>query len=60
MNIDYENLKLLNQPFYQEYVEGLKKVLDSGWFILGNNPLPNLTLMQWSDPLNSQRRIKVC
>jgi dTDP-4-amino-4,6-dideoxygalactose transaminase len=37
MNIDYENLKLLNQPFYQEYVEGLKKVLDSGWFILGNN-----------------------
>jgi dTDP-4-amino-4,6-dideoxygalactose transaminase len=36
MNIDYENLKLLNQPYYDTYVEGLKKVLDSGWFILGN------------------------
>lgn len=34
-NISYENLRLLNQPFHEEYLEALDKVLKSGWFILG-------------------------
>jgi dTDP-4-amino-4,6-dideoxygalactose transaminase len=33
--IEYENLYRLNQPFIQEYNSAYKKVLDSGWFIIG-------------------------
>jgi dTDP-4-amino-4,6-dideoxygalactose transaminase len=36
MNIDYENLKKLNEPFLQEFKESFDKLLESGWFILGN------------------------
>jgi dTDP-4-amino-4,6-dideoxygalactose transaminase len=36
MNIEYENLKKLNKPFIKEYSEKFKSVIDSGWFILGN------------------------
>jgi len=35
-NIDYENLALLNQPFFEEYKTSFNKVLQSGWYILGN------------------------
>lgn len=35
--IEYENLKLTNLEFYNEYIEKLKEILNSGWFILGEN-----------------------
>lgn len=34
--IDYENLRKLNEPFMTEYTEAFSRVLDSGWFVLGN------------------------
>ncbi len=34
--IEYENLRKLNEPFFNDYRESFNKVLDSGWFILGN------------------------
>jgi dTDP-4-amino-4,6-dideoxygalactose transaminase len=34
--IDYENLKELNKPFFNDYKKTFSDVLDSGWFILGN------------------------
>jgi dTDP-4-amino-4,6-dideoxygalactose transaminase len=34
--IEYENLQKLNQPFSQEYQRQYSAVIDSGWFILGN------------------------
>jgi len=34
--IEYENLKKLNEPFFAEYEQKFHSVLDSGWFILGN------------------------
>lgn len=34
--IPYENLKLANQPFRDEFEQKFREVLDSGWFILGN------------------------
>ncbi len=36
-NIDYENLKLLNSPYIQEYLAACNGVLNSGWFVLGEN-----------------------
>src|SRR5258705_4731647 len=33
--IEYENLRKLNEPFYKEYRENFEAVLNSGWFILG-------------------------
>ncbi len=35
--IEYENLKLSNESFFKEYQESFKKILESGWYILGNN-----------------------
>lgn len=35
--IDYENLRLLNEPFFDEYQKSLKNTLESGWFVLGKN-----------------------
>ncbi len=35
--IDYENLKELNRPFFEEYSKSFNATLESGWFILGNN-----------------------
>ncbi|MEP7278616.1 MAG: DegT/DnrJ/EryC1/StrS family aminotransferase [Bacteroidota bacterium] len=34
--IEYENLRLLNQPFFAEYREAFSRVMNSGWYILGN------------------------
>ena len=34
--IEYENLRKLNESFFNDYRESFNKVLDSGWFILGN------------------------
>ncbi|TZF85916.1 DegT/DnrJ/EryC1/StrS family aminotransferase (plasmid) [Pedobacter sp. BS3] len=34
--IEYENLHLLNAPFFDEYKQCFAKSLDTGWFILGN------------------------
>jgi dTDP-4-amino-4,6-dideoxygalactose transaminase len=34
--IEYENLKKLNQPFFEEYKEKFDEILNSGWYILGN------------------------
>lgn len=34
--IEYENLRKLNAPFMESYVEQFKKVNESGWYILGN------------------------
>jgi len=33
--IEYENLKKLNEPFFNEYREAFNDLLNSGWFILG-------------------------
>ncbi|RXF69201.1 DegT/DnrJ/EryC1/StrS family aminotransferase [Arcticibacter tournemirensis] len=33
--IEYENLRLLNAPFFKEYKESFSEALESGWFILG-------------------------
>ena len=35
--IEYENLKKLNQPFFKEYQNKFQEVLESGWFVLGEN-----------------------
>ncbi len=34
--IEYENLLELNKPFFEEYTSAFKSVLNSGWYILGN------------------------
>jgi dTDP-4-amino-4,6-dideoxygalactose transaminase len=34
--IEYENLLELNKPFFEEYTSAFKNVLNSGWYILGN------------------------
>jgi len=39
MNIEYENLKKLNEPFFDEYSKKFDSVLKSGWYILGNEVL---------------------
>jgi dTDP-4-amino-4,6-dideoxygalactose transaminase len=33
--IEYENLREANRPFFAEYQEAFRNVLESGWFILG-------------------------
>jgi dTDP-4-amino-4,6-dideoxygalactose transaminase len=33
--IEYENLALLNAPFVDEYASSFQRVLNSGWYILG-------------------------
>jgi dTDP-4-amino-4,6-dideoxygalactose transaminase len=35
--IEYENLKKVNQQFFDAYKEIFEKTLESGWYILGNN-----------------------
>lgn len=35
--IEYENLNKVNQPYFKEFNQVFNQVLDSGWFILGNN-----------------------
>ncbi|HET9278553.1 MAG TPA: aminotransferase class I/II-fold pyridoxal phosphate-dependent enzyme, partial [Flavitalea sp.] len=34
--IDYENLGKANQPLFEEYREAFNKVIEGGWYILGN------------------------
>jgi len=35
--IEYENLGKLNKPFFDAYKRQFEKILDTGWYILGNN-----------------------
>jgi dTDP-4-amino-4,6-dideoxygalactose transaminase len=35
--IEYENLGRLNRPFFEEYKEKFSNILESGWYILGQN-----------------------
>ena len=35
--IEYENLNKVNRPYFQEFTKAFNQVLNSGWFILGNN-----------------------
>lgn len=35
--IEYESLKLANEPFFEEYKRVFQKVMESGWYILGEN-----------------------
>jgi dTDP-4-amino-4,6-dideoxygalactose transaminase len=35
--IEYENLKRVNAPFFEELKNSFKATLESGWYILGNN-----------------------
>ena len=35
--IEYENLKKLNQPFFNSFENVFKEVLEGGWYILGKN-----------------------
>jgi len=37
--IEYENLKKLNQPFYEEFKMAFGSFLDSGWYVLGDQVL---------------------
>jgi dTDP-4-amino-4,6-dideoxygalactose transaminase len=37
MIIEYENLYKVNQPYFDKYRQKFEEVLQSGWFILGNN-----------------------
>lgn len=37
MTIEYENLFKVNQPYFDEFRKKFDEVLQSGWFILGNN-----------------------
>lgn len=34
--IEYENLKMLNKPFEEEYRKSFEDILKSGWYILGD------------------------
>ncbi len=34
--IDYENLNKVNQPYFDQFKKAFNDVLESGWFILGN------------------------
>ncbi|NUM71309.1 MAG: DegT/DnrJ/EryC1/StrS family aminotransferase [Ignavibacteriaceae bacterium] len=34
--IEYESLKELNRPFFEEFSHSFQKTLNSGWYILGN------------------------
>ena len=33
--VDYENLKKVNQPFFEEFQRSVKRTIESGWYILG-------------------------
>jgi len=35
--IEYENLRKANQPYYKEFHKVFNDVLESGWFVLGQN-----------------------
>lgn len=35
--IEYENLHHLNKPFFEEYTQAFKQVMESGWYVLGKN-----------------------
>lgn len=35
--IEYENLRKVNEPFFPEYNRVFNKVLESGWYVLGQN-----------------------
>jgi dTDP-4-amino-4,6-dideoxygalactose transaminase len=37
MTIEYENLFKVNQPYFDKFRQKFDEVLQSGWFILGNN-----------------------
>jgi dTDP-4-amino-4,6-dideoxygalactose transaminase len=37
MKVEYENLYKSNQPFFPELKRSFSDILESGWFILGNN-----------------------
>jgi dTDP-4-amino-4,6-dideoxygalactose transaminase len=34
--IEYENLRKANAPFYAEYKEAFSRILEKGWFVLGD------------------------
>src|SRR4030042_5463136 len=35
--IEYENLAIVNQPFFEEYKRSFNETLERGWYILGSN-----------------------
>ncbi len=35
--IEYENLGKSNKPFFEDYKQSFKEILESGWYILGKN-----------------------
>jgi dTDP-4-amino-4,6-dideoxygalactose transaminase len=35
--IEYENLKKVNRPYFEDYKAAFERVLESGWFVLGRN-----------------------
>jgi dTDP-4-amino-4,6-dideoxygalactose transaminase len=35
--IEYENLRKANEPYFEELNKAFNNVLESGWFVLGNN-----------------------
>lgn len=35
--IEYENLRKANEPFFQEFEKAFRRVMESGWYILGES-----------------------
>jgi dTDP-4-amino-4,6-dideoxygalactose transaminase len=36
MPVEYENLKMANAPFHNAYLDAANRVINSGWYVLGN------------------------
>ena len=54
MEIEYENLKKVNEPFFEEYKKTFAEVLQSGWYILGNQ------VEQFEREFSSYLKVKHC
>ena len=37
MIIEYEDLKKVNQPFFEDFKKSFSETLNTGWYILGSN-----------------------
>ena len=54
MTIEYENLFKVNQPYFDEFRQKFDEVLQSGWFILGNN------VKKIESEFSSYNKLKYC
>jgi len=54
MMIEYENLFKVNRPYFEKYKLNFEEVLQSGWFILGDN------VKKFESEFSSYNNIKYC